>query len=109
LTYPNRTKGFLAPFDFTKNHTIEMFPPDTKKFPCLALAYEALKTGGTMSCYMNAANEILVNRFLNKEIRWCDIPRKLEKLMEQHDAISNATLETIIAVDENARKEAASA
>jgi 1-deoxy-D-xylulose-5-phosphate reductoisomerase len=106
LTYPERKTGTLPKFDFVKNSTLDFFEPDCVNFRCLSLAYECLKAGGSMSCYLNAANEILVERFLNREIGWKDITIKLEALLNKHDMIKEVTLENILLVDEAARKEA---
>ena len=56
---------------------------------------------------MNAANEILVSRFLDKKISWLDIGRKLESLMQDHQLLSQPGLEEILAIDQEARREAA--
>ena len=106
LTYPERVPGMLKPFDFTKHSLLEFFVPDRKKFNCLSLAYDAIRIGGTLPCYMNAANEILVQRFLSKEIGWNEIGLNLEKLMEQHVTQPASSLDTILAVDSLAREEA---
>lgn len=107
LTYPHRAPGLLEPFDFVKNGKLEFFAPNQEKFRCLALAYEAVAAGGSMSCYLNAANEVLVKRFLNKEISWSDISRKLDSLMQHHQKIEDLSLEAILNVDRIARQEAA--
>ena len=107
LTYPNRVKGVLPCFDFTKHPTLQFFLPDTKKFKCLDLSFHALRIGGTLPCYMNAANEILVHRFLNKEISWHEIAIKLEYLMERHEVLVIKALGDILYVDEKARAAAA--
>ncbi len=106
LTYPDRLEGPVKQFDFTKASTLEFFPPDAEKFRCLSLAYEALRTGGSLPCYMNAANEVLVNRFLGGEISWTAIPQTLESLMERHDVVADMTLEAILEIDRTARLEA---
>lgn len=107
LTYPERFPGLMKRFDFLKNHTLQFQLPDTSKFRCLSLAYEALRQGGTMPCYMNAVNEVLVGRFLNKEIAWRDIGKRLETLMSRHQVAQVDSFNTIIAVDTLARAEAA--
>jgi 1-deoxy-D-xylulose-5-phosphate reductoisomerase len=107
LTYPDRYSGILKPFDFVKNAHLEFFKPDVEKFRCLRLAYEAIRTGGSLPCYMNAANEILVQRFLNREISWAEISLQLEKLMHAHRVQAVDGLESILAVDAQARREAA--
>lgn len=106
LTYPKRKTGFLPPFDFTKHTTLQFFAPDMKKFRCLSLAFEALRQGGSSPCYLNGANEVLVHRFLNREISWKDISTKLEHLLSRHRAQPTPDLETIFQVDQEARKEA---
>ena len=107
ITYPKRYHGMLKSFDFTKYSQLTFSKPDLQKFPSLRLAYESIKEAGSMPCYMNAANEVLVNRFLNKNINWCDIPRKLEILMNKHSVIKKLTIDTIISVDKMAREDAA--
>ncbi len=106
ITYPQRYRGSLAPFDFLKNNTLQFSLPDMDKFRCLKLAYEAIRCGGSLPCYMNAANEILVHRFLNKEIAWNEIALKLENLMSRHNVTPIKTLQDILAVDQIAREEA---
>lgn len=107
MTYPIRSPGLLEPFDFVKHAKLEFFKPDPGKFRCLALAYEAIRRGGSLPCYMNGANEILVERFLKREIGWGDIATQLERLMNQHRIQSVDTLEDILAIDSQARVEAA--
>lgn len=107
MTYPNRMPGMLKRFDFLKHSVMEFFIPDLKKFRCLGLAYEAVRQGGSLPCYMNAANEVLVQRFLNKEISWKEIGLQLEALMSQHQVQPIDSLETILAIDALAREEAA--
>lgn len=107
LTYPNRQPGIPLKFDFAKNSQLQFFSPDLNCFPCLRLAFESIKQGGSLSCYMNAANEVLVNKFLNGQISWQNISRKLEKLMTQHKVIPLRTLEDILSIDTLAREEAA--
>lgn len=108
ITYPDRLPGLLQPFDFTKHHTLQFLTPDTDKFRCLRLAYDAIKTGGTLPCYMNAANEVLVNHFLERKIGWKDIPTKLQTLMEKHHINEVQTISDVLTVDAQARQEAAS-
>lgn len=87
LTYPDRFPGMLEPFDFVKQGKLEFFKPDLTKFRCLGLAYEAIREGGSMPCFMNAANEMLVQRFLKREIAWKDIGVQLERMMDSHKTI----------------------
>lgn len=107
MTYPQRCLGLLQRFNFIKYAKLEFFAPDLNKFRCLALAYEALRRGGSLPCYMNAANEVLVQRFLAREISWLEIASQLDRLMAQHSVQSVSSLEDILAIDACAREEAA--
>ena len=109
LTYPERAQGLLEPFDFLKHHTLQFFQPDFDRFRCLSLAFQAIAAGGSYPCYLNAANEVLVKRFLDKEISWTAIPDTLATLLDRHQSICPDTLDTILAVDHQARSEAAHA
>ncbi len=106
LTYPERCESFLAPFDFSKALSLQFFPPNFSQFPCLRLAYDALRGGGTLPCYLNAANEVLVARFLDGKIGWQEIAHKLEQLLSSHKVNKTPSLETILAVDAIAKEEA---
>ena len=76
--------------------SINFEPPDTERFPCISLAYEALKKAGTMPAVLNVANEQAVYRFLNKEIGFMDIPYIIEKACEKHDWVSNPSLDDLL-------------
>ena len=106
LTYPKRKPGIQPPFDFSKIAQLTFEQPDKKKFLCFALAEEALRLGKSYPCALNAANEILVGRFLRGEIPWIDLGRKLEKLMSSHSSRDLVTLEAILAVDRETRRKA---
>lgn len=105
LSYPSREK-FVMNFDFSQCSKLEFFLPDYDKFRCLYLAKEALKIGKSMPCYINGANEILVERFLKKEIQWNEIATKLEKLMSSHKIQNLLNLEDVLDVDKKAKAEA---
>lgn len=106
MTYPERCPGLLKPFDFLKNSALQFHIPDTAKFRCLSLAYDAIRSGGTLPCYMNAANEVLVGRFLSHKLAWTQIADHLETLMARHRTAEVDSFETIMAVDALARQEA---
>ncbi len=106
MTYPDRCPGMLQRFDFIKHSKLEFFIPDRAKFPCLALAYEAIRQGGSLPCFMNAASEVLTQRFLTGEIGWSGIATLLENLMSQHQIQPVDSLESILAIDTQAREEA---
>lgn len=105
ITYPERYQGMLKPFDFVKNANLQFALPDMNKFRCLKLAYEAVRCGGSMPCYMNAANEVLVHKFLNKEIPWKAIATNLENLMSRHHVKPIKSLQDVLEVDLVARSE----
>lgn len=106
IMYPKRYSSMFPPFSFEEYSTLHFSKPDFKKFPCLNLAYQAVEKGGSLPCYMNAVNEVLVNRFLEKEIAWWDIANKLEFLMLKHEVKEGLSLEDLLVVDELAREEA---
>ena len=103
LTYPNRQRGCLDPLDFSKLSQLTFEQPDTEKFPCLALAYRALKAGGTLPVVMNAANEIAVQAFLDDKIRLSEIAKIIEMVMDEHTSLKAENLETILDADSWAR------
>jgi len=106
LTYPKRQPNCLPPLDFTKISQLTFEEPDLEKFPCLALAYRALKIGGTMPATLNAANEIAVKAFLEGKIRLSDIPKIIESVMNEHESQAVSNLEIILETDASARKQA---
>jgi 1-deoxy-D-xylulose-5-phosphate reductoisomerase len=86
---------------------LTFFEPDLKKFPCLALAYEAGIAGGARAAVLNAANEILANAFLQEKIRFTDIPRGIEQCLAKIEEQSGKlNLEKILLADSEARAEA---
>ena len=107
MTYPDRLPGTLPRFDFTKSRSLEFHQPDRLKFRCLQLAFDAIHEGGSLPCYMNAANEVLVDRFLARQIEWHEIGTTLENLMTRHQIQRNLDLESLLAIDSLARTEAA--
>lgn len=106
LTFPERKQNPLEPLDFARLSKLTFEEPDSERFPCLALAYKALRTGGTMPAVLNAANEIAVQAFLDGKIRLSDIPRVIEAVMDEHETHSASNLETILQADDFARKRA---
>lgn len=101
--YPERIANNRPALDFNQVRELTFEDPDRVAFPCLQLAYDALDSGGTMACVLNAANEIAVARFLNQEIHFLDIPRINRLVMEKHQLISTPGLDEILAVDAWAR------
>jgi 1-deoxy-D-xylulose-5-phosphate reductoisomerase len=107
ITYPERLPTALPAFDWLANRHWEFTPPDLEKFLCLRLGLEALQIGGSMTGWVNAANEILVERFLRRELSWKGIGHCLAKMMERHKPLAHPTLEELLAIDAEARLEAA--
>ncbi|MCA1624401.1 MAG: 1-deoxy-D-xylulose-5-phosphate reductoisomerase [Acidobacteria bacterium] len=106
LTYPKRQPNCQPPLDFARVSQLTFENPDLEKFPCLDLAYKALKIGGTMSAVLNAANEIAVQAFLDDKIRLSDIPKIIESVMNKHETKPVTSLENVLECDREARNEA---
>ncbi|HYP49504.1 MAG TPA: 1-deoxy-D-xylulose-5-phosphate reductoisomerase, partial [Pyrinomonadaceae bacterium] len=106
LTFPERKSCQLEPLNFSKLSQLTFEEPDTERFPCLNLAYRALKTGGTLPAAMNAANEIAVQAFLDGKIRLSEIARIIEAVMYRHEAKTVENLEIILKVDRESRTHA---
>jgi len=106
LTYPNRCKNNFSKIDFLKCSQLTFEEPDTKTFRCLQLAYDAIKSGGTMPAVMNAANEIAVSAFLANRTAFTSIPEIIESVMMAHKVNISPGLDDIIEVDSWARKQA---
>jgi 1-deoxy-D-xylulose-5-phosphate reductoisomerase len=109
LTYPDRCPSDLAPLDLAKLSTLHFEAPDLERFPCIALAYRALRTGGTLPAALNAANEEAVSAFIDEQISLCDIPRVIAQVMDRHQTQDASDLETVLAADRGARDAARSA
>src|SRR6266705_5943305 len=103
LTYPERYGCELPPLDLTAFSALHFEPPDLDRFPCIALAYRALRAGGTLPAALNAANEEAVRAFIDERICLTDIPRVIQSVMDQH-AIQPATeLDVVLDTDRAAR------
>lgn len=104
LTYPIRMHNSFEKLDLTKISSLEFFPPDTEKFPCLKLAYEAGRTGYTMPAALNAANEVAVDLFLKGKLLFTEIANLVQWVLEQHIPLKEYNLEELLAVDSWARE-----
>jgi len=104
FTFPERAPLKMPALDLAKIGKLTFFDPDCNVFPCLELAYEALKEGGIVPAVLNAANEIAVQKFLDGEIDFLEIPSYIEKKMKKCNNITKPSLEDIIAADRWARK-----
>ena len=106
LTYPDRWENRLPSISLAEVRTLEFLEPDLNKFPCLKLAQEALRVGGSMTAVLNAANEVAVESFLGQKIPFTAIPRVVESVMEKHAVQTHPTLEDVLRADRRAREEA---
>ncbi|MCI9353692.1 MAG: 1-deoxy-D-xylulose-5-phosphate reductoisomerase [Firmicutes bacterium] len=103
LTYPERTKNNYPKIDFTKRNCLTFEKPDFETFQCLSLAYKALEIGGTMPAVLNSANEVAVQKFIEKKIGFLDIPLLIEQTMNAYTVKENYTLGDLLAADRWAR------
>ncbi|HLL15851.1 MAG TPA: 1-deoxy-D-xylulose-5-phosphate reductoisomerase [Pyrinomonadaceae bacterium] len=107
LTYPERRPCQLPALDLTQMSALHFHAPDTERFPCLALAYRALRAGGTCPAALNAANETAVAAFLEERIRLTDIPRVIERVLDGHESRPVTDLDDVLETDRAARRRAA--
>lgn len=105
LNYPNRLKNNLDKLDLFKVRSLEFEEPDLKKFKCLKLAFEAIEKGHSYQVVLNAADEVLVNAFLDGKIKFTDIPNMIEEMMKNHKEEKLDTIEKILELDKITRKE----
>jgi len=104
LAYPERLPmTHLKPLSLAENSRLTFEEPDLRRFPCLRLAYEALAAGHTMPACLNAANEELVAGFLAGRVRFVDIPRHIEAVMQRHRNSAARTIEDLLETDGWAR------
>ncbi|HUX92053.1 MAG TPA: 1-deoxy-D-xylulose-5-phosphate reductoisomerase [Gallionellaceae bacterium] len=103
LAYPQRIDSGVAPLDLFKVATLNFVAPDFERFPCLALAYQALRTGGTAPAVLNAANEVAVDAFLNRKISFLDIPRLITDVLAAQASVAANTLDDVLMADAQAR------
>jgi 1-deoxy-D-xylulose-5-phosphate reductoisomerase len=107
LAYPERLPLEQPLPDFAGLGALTFERPDMDRFPCLRLAFEAWREGGTMPAVLNAANEIAVAAFLGERIGFTGIPKVVETVMAAHAVRSHADIQEIIDADAWARREAA--
>lgn len=103
MAWPERFDSGVAPLDIFQVAHMDFEQPDLQRFPCLRLAYEAIKAGGIMPTVLNAANEIAVEAFLNEEVRFTDIAKIIESSMAKFSPVAADTLEKILQADHDAR------
>lgn len=107
FSYPKRLKSSFDRVDFFKMNALTFEQPDTQKFRCLALAYEALGQGGNMPCIVNAANEIANRAFIDDRISFTQISDIIEQTMLHVKFTKDCSLETYLETDSIARRYAA--
>jgi 1-deoxy-D-xylulose-5-phosphate reductoisomerase len=104
LTYPDRNEGLLPSLDLSKIRSLEFYNVDMNKFTLIRLARYALEEEGSVSIALNAGNEVVVDAFLKKQVKFTDIFEILEELIGKHEKSEVSSLEDIFAVDREARR-----
>lgn len=106
LAWPERIASGVAPLDLFKVATLDFTAPDMERFPCLALAYQALRAGGTAPAILNAANEVAVAAFLDRKIPFLSIPRLIADVLAAWPVTAVRTLDDVLQADAAARESA---
>lgn len=107
FSFPQRLSLQSEKLDLFKLHSLHFETPDTDRFPCLRLAYEAIEKGGNMPCILNAAAEVTNLAFRNKQIGFMDMPKLIEHVMNESSFIDNPTLDDLFETDAAAREHTA--
>ena len=103
LAFPERIASGVAQLDLTTMAALEFHAPDFERFPCLALAFDALRAGGTAPSLLNAANEVAVQAFLDRRIGFRDIDRVVRRVMDEEAHGAASSIEAVLAQDAQAR------
>jgi 1-deoxy-D-xylulose-5-phosphate reductoisomerase len=106
LTYPIRKENCMPPLDLSRLSELNFEQPDMDRFPCLELAYNAMRAGGTMPAVLNAANEIAVQAFLDDKIGLLEIAQVNAGVMQAHEVQPLSGLDDVLRVDDWARNAA---
>ncbi|MGH9000922.1 MAG: 1-deoxy-D-xylulose-5-phosphate reductoisomerase [Acidimicrobiia bacterium] len=106
LADPDRSGPAHGAIDWTRLGTLTFEAPDTDAFPCLALAYQAARAGGSAPTALNAANEVAVGAFLEGRLRWSGIADTVAEVLSGHDVAELSTLDDVAAADAGARRHA---
>lgn len=104
LNYPNRLQNNIEKLDLFEVVDLKFEKPDLNKFKCLKLAYEAIKKGHSYQIVLNAANEVLVDSFLKKKIKYTMIPNGIEKIMNMYEPRKLGTIDEILSFDKEVRE-----
>jgi 1-deoxy-D-xylulose-5-phosphate reductoisomerase len=103
MGWPERIESGVASLDLLDVARLDFEPPNLQRFPCLRLAYQAVKQGGSCPAILNAANEVAVNAFLQGQVKFTAIPELIENTLAEVPACNNADLEELMNVDATAR------
>lgn len=106
LAYPERIDAGVARLDLAAIGKLHFEAPDSERFPCLRLAYQALRAGGSSAAFLNAANEVAVAGFLGGRLGFDRIPELIEEVMRRLPAVPVRTLDEVIEADRMARRTA---
>jgi 1-deoxy-D-xylulose-5-phosphate reductoisomerase len=106
LGFPNRIESGATPLDLTTMKNLSFERPDERRFPCLQLAYAALKRGGTAPAVLNAANEVAVASFLEGRLPFTGIARVIAETLDAVPSGAASSLEAVMAADAQARRRA---
>ncbi|PCI18720.1 MAG: 1-deoxy-D-xylulose-5-phosphate reductoisomerase [Piscirickettsiaceae bacterium] len=104
LAWPERINSGVPPLDFVKYGQLTFSEPDTVRFPCLQLAFDALKTGGTAPAILNAANEVAVDAFLQGHIKFTSIAKVIENVLGLMTVSPADSIADVLDVDQHARE-----
>jgi 1-deoxy-D-xylulose-5-phosphate reductoisomerase len=104
LAYPERVTSGVEALDLFKVATLNFERPDFDRFPCLELAYRALRAGNSAPATLNAANEIAVQAFLDGKISFTAIPKIIASVMDASPLLTLASLEDVLGADNAARR-----
>ena len=104
LAYPDRIEAGVAPLDLFQIGRLDFSPPDHQRFPCLGLAYDALRAGGSAPALLNAANEVAVAAFLAERLAFTDIARIIARVLERIPAVPLSDLQDVLQADAAARQ-----
>lgn len=107
MAWPERIESGVSSLDVIATARLDFEAPDYSRFPCLRLASESFARGGTLSAALNAANEVAVASFLERRIRFTDIPALIERVLEKSDCREPVSIEVVKAADAEARLRAA--
>lgn len=105
MAYPHRTQSGAKALDFFEIQSLEFIRPDYQRYPCLALAIEASKRGQASTTVLNAANEVVVDSFLNEKIKFTDIAKINHKVVEHFDLSEPQSIDDVLEIDRLARLE----